>query len=99
MRAWSRPACTVRRLEVQPRSRFSTSRALSKRVNVAQLLARNAEGHDINVYGWVRSLRKQKKIAFVALGDGSTVEPLQAVLKPEDAAQCVKTAVMSYTYI
>ena len=37
--------------------------------------------------GWVRSVRKQKRIAFAAVGDGSTISSLQAVLKPEDAAK------------
>ncbi|KAK5125250.1 hypothetical protein LTR85_000926 [Meristemomyces frigidus] len=86
MRGWVSPTCTITRLEARPRS-FSTSRAYLKRVNVAQLLASDAEAKHVDVYGWVRSLRKQKKIAFAALGDGSTLEPLQAVLKPDDAAQ------------
>lgn len=32
------------------------------------------------VDGWVRSVRDMKKRAFVALGDGSTLAPLQAVV-------------------
>ena len=39
----------------------------------------------ITVNGYVRSLRKQKRVAFAAIGDGSTMESLQAVLKPEQA--------------
>jgi hypothetical protein len=30
-------------------------------------------------------------VAFAVVGDGSTVEPLQAVLKPEQAAEYVQT--------
>lgn len=37
------------------------------------------------VNGFVRSIRKQKRVAFAAIGDGTTLEPLQAVLKPEQA--------------
>jgi len=33
----------------------------------------------------VRSVRKQKRVAFAAIGDGSTTGSLQAVLKPEQA--------------
>ena len=56
-------------------------------MNVSQLLRHNAEAKDVDVFGWVRSVRKQKKIGFAAVGDGSTVESVQAVLKPEDAAK------------
>lgn len=87
MRGWVWPTCTIRRAEVRTKRCFGTSRAHLKRVNVAQLLAQDAEAKDVDVYGWVRSLRKQKKIAFAALGDGSTLESVQAVLKPDDAAQ------------
>jgi asparaginyl-tRNA synthetase len=50
-------------------------------------LARDAPIEEAEVHGWVRSVRKQKKIAFAALGDGSTLESLQAVLKPDQVEQ------------
>jgi len=87
MRGWVCPSCTIKHLEVQARRYLSSSSAHLKRVNVSQLLTQDSEARDVDVYGWVRSLRKQKKVAFAALGDGSTLDPLQAVLKPEDAAQ------------
>lgn len=86
MRAWLRPRCDIRRRDFARRP-FSLSRAQLERINVAQLLSKQAEADDVDVYGWVRSLRRQKKIAFAAIGDGSTLEPLQAVLKPQDATQ------------
>jgi len=39
----------------------------------------------VTVNGYVRSLRKQKRVTFAAIGDGSTIDSLQAVLKPEQA--------------
>ncbi|RDI84219.1 hypothetical protein Vi05172_g5865 [Venturia inaequalis] len=39
------------------------------------------------VDGFVRSIRKQKRVAFATIGDGSTVTPLQAVLTPEQAKE------------
>lgn len=54
-----------------------------QKAGIAGLLGRNEAVKNATVNGWVRSLRKQKKIAFAALQDGSTLEPLQAVLKPE----------------
>jgi hypothetical protein len=40
---------------------------------------------DITVTGFVQTVRKQKKIAFAALSDGSSLESLQAVLQPDQA--------------
>ncbi|KAL5121039.1 asparaginyl-tRNA synthetase [Pleosporales sp. CAS-2024a] len=36
----------------------------------------------MTVTGYVRTVRKQKRIAFAAIGDGSTLQTLQAVLPP-----------------
>ncbi len=43
------------------------------------------EGDVCSVNGWVRSVRTQKHVAFVALGDGTTLNPLQVVLRPDQA--------------
>ena len=87
MRAWTQPIRSIRRPAFLLRRCFTDSRALSERAKIAELLAQDEEAKGVDVYGWVRSLRKQKKVAFAAVGDGSTLDPLQAVLKPEDAAQ------------
>jgi hypothetical protein len=42
-------------------------------------------GESLTVNGFVRSVRRQKRIAFAAIGDGSTLKPLQAVLTPDQA--------------
>ncbi len=39
----------------------------------------------ITVNGFVRSIRKQKHVAFAAIGDGSSLDSLQAVLSPVQA--------------
>lgn len=41
---------------------------------------------DVKVDGFVRSVRAQKRFHFVSLGDGSSLEPLQAVV-PADQAE------------
>ncbi|KAK0940697.1 asparaginyl-tRNA synthetase [Friedmanniomyces endolithicus] len=76
---------------------FSISPATHERVHVARLLSQQTEVDGVDVYGWVRSLRRQKKVAFVAVGDGSTLESVQAVLKPEDAAQLSTGAAVRLT--
>lgn len=48
-----------------------------------------SQGHTtdspIKIAGLVRSIRKHKKVAFAHISDGTTYEPMQAMLKPEDA--------------
>ncbi|CAG8172394.1 unnamed protein product [Penicillium salamii] len=44
------------------------------------------EDQEVKINGFVRSVRKQKRFAFAEISDGSTVEPLQAILKPAQAA-------------
>ncbi|KAJ5156018.1 hypothetical protein N7492_008821 [Penicillium capsulatum] len=44
------------------------------------------EDQEIKVNGFIRSVRKQKRFAFAEISDGSTIEPLQAILKPAQAA-------------
>jgi hypothetical protein len=39
----------------------------------------------LTVNGFVRSIRKQKRVAFATIGDGSSLEALQAVLTPDQA--------------
>ncbi|KAJ6020663.1 hypothetical protein N7540_006167 [Penicillium herquei] len=44
------------------------------------------ENQEIKVNGFIKSVRKQKRRAFAEISDGSTIEPLQAILTPEQAA-------------
>ena len=41
------------------------------------------DGETLTVNGYVRTVRKQKRVAFAALGDGSTLQTVQAVLPPQ----------------
>ncbi|KAF8310924.1 asparagine--tRNA ligase [Clavulina sp. PMI_390] len=45
-------------------------------------------GESVNVRGWVRSIRKQKAVTFIAVNDGSSVESLQ-VVAPRESTQDV----------
>jgi hypothetical protein len=57
--------------------------------NIAALLRPSAQhpplpdGGTLTVNGYVRTVRKQKRIAFAAIGDGSTLRTVQAVLPPQ----------------
>lgn len=37
--------------------------------------------------GFIRSVRKQKRFAFAEISDGSTIQTLQAILTPDQAAE------------
>lgn len=52
-------------------------------------------GSIIKVNGFVRSVRKQKNVAFAVIGDGSTLDPLQVVLSPEQAEGLATTLVVA----
>jgi asparaginyl-tRNA synthetase len=59
---------------------------------IKQLLARptyhltqegtqDALPHNVTVNGWIKSIRKQKRVSFATVSDGSTATGLQAVLQ------------------
>ena len=53
---------------------------------IRQLLATKTltpEGSQIEVNGWVKSVRKLRKVAFVMVNDGTSSRPLQATIKNE----------------
>ncbi len=61
-------------------------------LNIARLLALPSDSttdshRTVKVNGFVRSVRKQKHIAFAAIGDGSSFAPLQVVLTPGQAEE------------
>lgn len=64
---------------------------------IAQLLSDTASTpgsspRHLTVNGFVRSVRKQKRVAFAAISDGSSYEALQAVLTPDQAKEYVQQA-------
>jgi asparaginyl-tRNA synthetase len=52
---------------------------------VADVLRDPSAGLELQVSGWVRTYRTSKNVAFLALGDGSTLQTLQVVIGPEVA--------------
>ncbi|KAI5310580.1 asparaginyl-tRNA synthetase, partial [Ascosphaera atra] len=76
---------STRALSLAPATRLRCSQLLN---NAKQLSAEQSntpadhaslDGQEINVRGFVKSIRKQKKFAFAQIADGSTVEPIQAI--------------------
>jgi hypothetical protein len=63
----------------------SSSRAIA----INKLLSDPKPDEHVTVNGWVRSVRKQKRVSFAEIDDGSTVNGLQAVLRPEQAKESV----------
>lgn len=67
-----------------------------RRVRCAQVLqatqpdgTSSYEDRQVTLQGFIRSVRKQKRYAFAEISDGSTVRPLQAILNPSQASECV----------
>ncbi len=54
-----------------------------EKVTIKNLLRSEQRSAEVCVKGWVRSLRRGKGVAFVALNDGSCFASLQIVLSPE----------------
>jgi len=54
-----------------------------KRVKVIDVLKREDFGAMVNVKGWVRTRRGNKKVSFIALNDGSTINNVQIVVDLE----------------
>ena len=63
----------------------------SERPKIKELLASKDFGKAFLLKGWVRTKRGNKKIAFVALNDGSTIDNIQIVIDvPEFLGICIK---------
>ncbi|KAI8891015.1 asparagine--tRNA ligase [Backusella circina FSU 941] len=45
----------------------------------------NGEATQVSVNGWIRSVRKQKQVAFATVNDGSTLKGIQAILDTDKA--------------
>lgn len=95
MRAWR----SLRLNAPQANSSIRLLSTLQKPANIASLLRFSAENveegsPEIEVNGYVRTIRKQKRIAFAAVGDGSSLRPVQAVLTPDQALPWVNTLLL-----
>jgi len=67
----------------------STRRAAAP-LSVADLLDTAPSTTDnVIVNGFIRSIRNQKNRSFASIGDGSSLEPLQALLTPQQAQRYV----------
>ncbi len=51
-----------------------------KHIDIVDILAKQYNGQEVVVCGWVRSGRDSKNMAFLSLNDGTTLEHLQVVL-------------------
>jgi hypothetical protein len=94
MRTWQRTfATSVARLNSNAAGRSGGTTVLrcSEILRKSQAGSSSYENQEIKINGFVRSVRKQKRFAFAEITDGSTIEPLQAFLKPAQAAEYVES--------
>lgn len=57
------------------------------------------DNRQIRVQGFIRSVRKQKRIAFAEISDGSTIKTVQAILTPGQAAGYVRPDGFFFTFL
>jgi hypothetical protein len=75
--------CTRQALK---QSRSIHAHSASNKSSIAHILDKGPENAEkVVVNGFIRSIRNQKQRSFASIGDGSTLEPLQALLTPEQA--------------
>ncbi|KAH8093263.1 hypothetical protein BXZ70DRAFT_390000 [Cristinia sonorae] len=65
---------------------FSTSSS-SLPPTIRQILASNTHSTPVQVNGWIKSIRKQAKVAFAVVTDGSSSQTLQAVFTKDALAE------------
>ena len=97
MRAWRAARWQAIRLEARGRRGFSTSQPRRRHQSIADILENGSKDETVTVQGWLRSVRKQKQVAFVTVGDESTVDHLQATLRPEQALSLSRGAAVRMT--
>lgn len=101
-RLGAKPARGILRGSLDPTSRFTLLQRsrpfhngsdLPERTSHAKLQQQGTQGSSdplkVRIQGLVRSIRKQKKVAFANIADGSTYGPVQAVISPDKAARYV----------
>lgn len=70
-----------------------------RRTKISDLLQKETFGETVSIKGWVRTLRGNKHVSFIALNDGSTIHNIQIVadvekfgeefLKPISTGACI----------
>lgn len=86
MQTWRRAFTTsIARLNHSPPT-TSTRPILLRCAKLLQESGRN-EDQEIRLQGLVRNVRKQKKMAFVEVSDGSTIQPVHALMRPDNAVE------------
>ncbi|KAK6992234.1 Asparaginyl-tRNA synthetase [Favolaschia claudopus] len=81
--------CTLQATLGKRRSISTNTARFALPPTILQILARNEVDEKVTVTGWVKSIRKQKRVAFGVLSDGSSPTGLQAVFH-EDLGERVK---------
>lgn len=51
---------------------------------ISQLLSRPTVNAPVSITGWIKSVRRQKRVSFAVITDGSNTKGLQAVFTDSD---------------
>ncbi len=58
-------------------------------ISVVKLLKGEMVGSSVTVKGWVRTIRGNKNVSFIALNDGSTINNIQIVVDPSQIEESI----------
>jgi uncharacterized membrane protein YccC len=79
-------AAATTHTQTQTQTQSHRASASSATSSIAHLLDQGPQdAENVVVNGFIRSIRNQKQRSFASVGDGSSLEPLQALLTPEQA--------------
>ena len=59
------------------------------KTKIKEIFESSLVGKKIQVFGWIRSIRKQGQISFIMLNDGSSFAPLQLVLQNHERKEAL----------
>ncbi|RIB12992.1 asparaginyl-tRNA synthetase [Gigaspora rosea] len=74
----------VRRFRLSPVTKTTSLNNYSPKT-IRNILVNSTPDSEVEVYGWVRSVRVQKNVSFAAINDGSSLKGMQVILTSEEA--------------
>ena len=95
--AWPHQPRTSLKMSTSSPASVPTTQTVLRRVKAVDA-TEATDGNPVLIKGWVRTLRKQKTLAFVEVNDGSNMKGIQCVLSFDSIDdETLKGMVMIYT--
>jgi hypothetical protein len=92
----ARPTRALSAASTSTRLFSTTTTSLSVLPRVKTMHATQPTDHPVIVKGWVKTIRKQKTMAFVQVNDGSNLKGIQCVVSFDDVDDTTKAGKLSW---